>query len=361
MTSAMISEVYVGGLTSFRDMEIDLGPLTVLVGANGSGKSNFVRALELLGRIVDGDLQLFVELSGGASALLRQPNARGEMQLAVRTASSEYAVTLSQTSDDRLIFLTDQVSRADGPFRRTDSRSGLRESDLFGEADSADETAEIRSPLSGCRVFHFSDTGTTAPVKAAGPTADNLSLRPDARNLAAILLGLRDSDEHAYRRIVAAVQMVAPYFRDFVLVPEGRDQIRLRWRQVGTDTVFSAYQMSDGTLRFICLATLLLQPKPPRMLVLDEPELGLHPFAIVQVADMIRAASVNSQVVVATQSVTLVDQMSLEDIVVVDRDNGASVLTRPDPERLSAWLEDYSLGELWQKNLIGGRPHREAA
>ncbi len=155
--------------------------------------------------------------------------------------------------------------------------------------------------------------------------------------------------------------MVAPYFRDFVLVPEGRDQIRLRWRQVGTDTVFSAYQMSDGTLRFICLATLLLQPKPPRMLVLDEPELGLHPFAIVQVADMIRAASVNSQVVVATQSVTLVDQMSLEDIVVVDRDNGASVLTRPDPERLSAWLEDYSLGELWQKNLIGGRPHREAA
>lgn len=357
----MIRDVSISGHTSFQDMEITLAPLTVLVGANGSGKSNFVRALELLGRIVDGDLQLFTELSGGANALLRQSNARGEMRLGVRTARMEYTAMLAQTGDDRLIFSDEQVKGLDGQIRRPEARSGFRESAIFGDADNVDETTEFWSPLSGCRVFHFSDTGSAAPVKAPGPTADNLSLRVDARNLAAFLLRVRDSDKRTYRRIVAAVQMVAPYFRDFVLVPEGRDQIRLRWRQAGVDTVFSAYQMSDGTLRFICLATVLLQPDPPRMLVLDEPELGLHPFAILQVAEMIRAASVNSQVVVATQSVTLVDQMSLEDIVVVDRENGASVLTRPDPARLSAWLDEYSLGELWQKNLIGGRPHRETA
>lgn len=181
-------------------------------------------------------------------------------------------------------------------------------------------------------------------------------MRNDAGNLAAVLLDLRDSGGKekrvAYRRIVGAVRLVAPFFEDFVLVPNDEGYVLLRWRQVGSDAVFSANQFSDGTLRFICLATLLLQPVLPALVVLDEPELGLHPFAIAHLADLLRQASTVSQVLVATQSVTLVSQLDLEDLLVVDRQDGASVVHRPDAERLVQWLDEYSLGELWEKNLL---------
>jgi predicted ATPase len=186
-------------------------------------------------------------------------------------------------------------------------------------------------------------------------TADNLELRGDAANLAAVLLALRDGEPSAYRRIVGAIHQVAPFFRDFVLQPE-RDNIRLRWRQTDSDAVFSANQMSDGTLRFVCLATLLLQPRLPSLVILDEPELGLHPYAIVQLAELLRQAGERGQVVIATQSVTLMNQFAVDDLIVVERHDGQSRFTRPDRAKLGDWLDEYSLGDLWEKNLIGGRP-----
>ena len=224
----------------------------------------------------------------------------------------------------------------------------------------AAQAQELVETLRGCRVFHFQDTSLTAPVKQQGYAADNRSLQSDAGNLAAVLLRLRDGDPGRYRRIVRTVKQVAPFFRDFVLEPElASDRLRLRWKQEGSDTVLPADALSDGTLRFICLATLLGQPELPGLIVLDEPELGLHPFAIVQLAGMLRAASRESQVLLATQSVTLMNQFELGDLVIVERRDGASVFERPDPDRLSEWLEEYSLGELWEKNLLGGRPRPE--
>jgi predicted ATPase len=179
-------------------------------------------------------------------------------------------------------------------------------------------------------------------------------LHPDAGNLAAVLLNLRETEQPGYRRIVAAIRQVAPFFRDFVLVPErSAERIRLRWQQEGSDTVFPADALSDGTLRFICLATLLGQPELPGVIVLDEPELGLHPFAIVQLAEMLRVVSRRRQVVVATQSVTLMNQFAADDLIVVERRNGFSSFERPDQQQLSDWLTDYSLGDLWEKNLLG--------
>jgi predicted ATPase len=361
MQPTRIQRVAVDGHTSLKGVAVELQPLNVLVGANGSGKSNFVRALELLGRMADGELQLYVDLAGGASSLVRQPSRSGNVRIRMQAEGLRYSVALQQTADDRLVIASESItSLEEQPYVRpvsigdgaVESRD-RRESDLLGDSILA-------RPLRGCRVYHFSDTGVTAPVKGAGPTADNLSLHADASNLAPILLALQETDRRTYDQILAAIRMVAPYFRDFVLRAEGHDRVRLRWRQVDSDTVFSAHQMSDGTLRFVCLAVLLLQPQLPGLVVLDEPELGLHPFAIVQVAEMIRAASAVSQVVVATQSVTLIDQLALEDIIVVEREGGSSVLSRPDPERLRDWLDEYSLGELWQKNLIGGRPRRDA-
>lgn len=347
-----IRTVTIEGHTSIQGAQVDLRPLNVLVGANGSGKSNFVRVLELLGRIVDRDLQFYVGLEGGASALLHRPSGTSEMSITVQAEQHTYLVTLMRTADDRLIFSREMTVAPDGgPFSR-----GNLETHLHDMA-----ATYLVDLLRGCRVFHFHDTSRNAPVKHPHPTADNQMLRADAANLGAVLMRMRQNDEPAYRRIVGAIRQVAPFFRDFVLEPETTDQVRLRWRQVDSDTVFSAHQMSDGTLRFVCLATLLLQSSLPNLIALDEPELGLHPYAIVQLADMLRAAATTSQVVIATQSVTLMDQFSLDDLIVVEREAGASVFSRPDPDRLRDWLEEYSLGELWQKNLIGGRPRREVA
>jgi predicted ATPase len=208
-------------------------------------------------------------------------------------------------------------------------------------------------------VFHFQDTSRDAPVKRFTWTSDNQTLHPDAENLAPLLLRLRDSSPNHYKRILAAIRANAPFFRDFVLADEGNGKVRLRWTQVDVDTVFPAEALSDGTLRYICLATLLLQPDPPALIALDEPELGLHPFAIRQLADLVKSASTRTQIVIATQSVTLLNQFDLDDLIVVNRIDGNSEFERPDKDRLREWLDEYSLGELWEKNVLGGRPRAE--
>lgn len=352
----------VEGFTSIRFASVELGRLNVLVGANGAGKSNFIHALAMLGRIVDSELNLFVGLNGGANALLNSSDSSSRVKLRIEAHPNSYEAILVPAADDELIFKDERIyfHGADHPtpWRDTLGR-GHRETRLH-EAVEQHEGPSVASHivelLRGCRVFHFHDTSADAPVKRNVSTADNLALREDAANLAAVLHALRDNEPSAYRRIVGAIRQVAPFFRDFVLVPDTTDRIRLRWRENDSDAIFSANQMSDGTLRFVCLTTLLLQPTLPALVVLDEPELGLHPYAIVQLAGLLRQASSRSQVLIATQSVTLMNQFAVDDLIVVERHNGQSQFSRPDQEKLSDWLDDYSLGELWEKNLIGGRP-----
>lgn len=361
MRHQRLNLVTVEGFTSIRSGTLALNDVNVLVGANGAGKSNFIRALSVLGRIVDSELGLFVGLSGGANALLNvgQPAPR-RIHLEVESTVGGYSAELVPAAGDALIFSRERTWWEDGYMTRELGR-GHRETNLTAaESPQVPEVAALVETLRDCRVFHFHDTSRDAPVKQQGYTADNRSLHPDAGNLAAVLLRLREGGRGRYRRIVRTVKQVAPFFRDFVLEPElAQDRVRLRWQQEGSETVLPADALSDGTLRFICLATLLGQPELPGLIILDEPELGLHPFAIVQLAGMLRAASRESQVLLATQSVTLMNQFELGDLVVVERRDGASVFERPDPERLGEWLTDYSLGELWEKNLLGGRPQPE--
>ncbi|AVZ73467.1 chromosome segregation protein SMC [Streptomyces lunaelactis] len=313
-----ISEVSVEGFTSIRAATLTLGDVTVLVGANGAGKSNVVGVLELLGRMADSELGLAVGLRGGAQALQYVgPRAEEGIRLRVTADPHSYEAHLVPAANDSLIFAEEKWGRPPEGLAR-----GHKESQLPGP---------MRSVLGGCRVFHFHDTSVNAPVKTLGFTADNEALRPDARNLAAFLLRLREGEPKTYRRIVRAVQTVAPFFRDFLLAEEPGGKIRLRWMQQGVDAIFPAEALSDGTLRYICLCALLLQPDPPALLTLDEPELGLHPHAVVQLADLLRSAAVRSQVVIATQSVTLLNQFSLDDLVVAEREDGGTALRRPDP------------------------------
>ena len=333
MRHQRLKSVVVEGFTSIRSATLSLNDVNVLVGANGAGKSNLITPLSVLGRIVDSELGLLVGLSGGANALLNaDPATSRRIHLEVESDVGGYSAELVPAAGDTLIFSDETVWRHDTGVTAELGR-GQRETLLTApEPLWGPEAAALVDTLRGCRVFHFHDTSRNAPVKQQGYTADNRSLHSDAANLAAVLLRLRDGDRGRYQRIVRTVKQVAPFFRDFVVEPElAPDRVRLRWQQEGSDTVLPADALSDGTLRFICLATLLGQPELPGLIVLDEPELGLHPFAIVQLAGMLRAVSQESQVLLATQSVTLMNQFELGDLIIVEHRDGASVFERPDP------------------------------
>lgn len=373
--SRTVHRIAVSGYKSIKVIELALGPITVLVGPNGAGKSNFIEAVELLGRIADEDLRMEVGLRGGAEAMLHDRAKGAAARIGMRVEAGEgdrwinaYEAVLVPAAQGELIFEREVVefhdtARYEQPWNQIIGQ-GHRESRLTKVAAESPRGAggvaqHTLSILRGCRVYHFHDTTPNAPVKQAGYAADAEALHPDAGNLAAFLLRLREEYSAEYGKIVRTVQSVAPFFRDFVLSEDTGGRVRLRWKQTDSDTVFPAEALSDGTLRFVCLTTLLLQPRPPALLVLDEPELGLHPFAITVLAELLRTATARSQVLVATQSVTLLDEFELAELVVAERVDGSTVLMRPDPEALAAWLDDYSLGDLWLKNLLGGRPGPE--
>lgn len=197
-----------------------------------------------------------------------------------------------------------------------------------------------------------------ARVKQPQPLTDRAELARDGGNLGPFLWALKQKDTAAYLRIRDAVRLVAPFFDDFVLEPDdlNPDVLRLAWRHTDGEGTWGPESLSDGTLRFMCLATLLLQTIPPSLVVIDEPELGLHPAAIVQLADLLRAAANTAQVVIATQSVTLLNQLDVADVIVAERHRGTSTFTQIDPTTIESWLEDFAVGELWEKNILGGRP-----
>lgn len=165
-----------------------------------------------------------------------------------------------------------------------------------------------------------------------------------------------------FDRICDTVRLVAPYFDEFILNPRQQgpeEKIRLEWRQKGSAFPFQPYHFSDGTIRFICLATALLQPNPPSTIVIDEPELGLHPYALEVLAALVKEAGTRTQTILSTQSATLLNHFTPEDVVVVDRKNGESLFRRLDSASLTEWLNDYTLGDLWQKNVLDGGPTHE--
>jgi len=353
------------GWKSIREMNLELRDLNILIGANGSGKSNLVGAFGILNQIVEGRLQATVARSGGAATLLHHgPKHTRQIVFDLGFGANGYRAYLEYAEGDRLFFEREEATFHDAskyarPFIEG-LGSGTLESGLADVATRRRVAAHVLRALRSWRVHHFHDTTSTASVKQKQPLGDNDVLRADASNLAPFLLKMRQVHPGAYQMVVAAIRLVAPFFQDFVLRPDPAkpDVIQLEWTEVGSDAYFNAHSLSDGTLRFICLATLLLQPVPPALVLVDEPELGLHPFAITQLAAMLKTAATRTQVLVATQSVTLMNQFDPEDVIVVDRSDGQSTFRRIPPEEVESWMEDYALGEIWEKNVLGGRPQR---
>lgn len=358
-----LRQIQLSGFKSIRELDLELGPRNILIGANGSGKSNFVSLFRLLTEMVSKKLRLYVSRAGGADALLhfgRKATDRIRCQLHFR--DSGYYFTLVPTADDGLAFASEDWYTLDGHSGElvADTPPTCPESGLRGHnsAPQPDRETYVLDQMGSWRVYHFHDTSDSARVKQTCDVHDNQFLRPDASNLAGFLYLLRVRHAGHYQNIVDAVRMVAPFFDDFDLHPSklNENKIRLEWKELGSDAHFGPEALSDGTLRFVCQATLLLQPEPPPLIVIDEPELGLHPAAITLVSSMLRSAAAKAQVIACTQSVTLVNQFEPADVVVVDREEGQSVFRRLTEEQVKGWLDEYALGDLWEKNIIGGRP-----
>lgn len=360
--------ISINGFKSIKSIEkLPLANINVIIGANGSGKSNFISAFSFLHAIREGGLQNYVKTAGGANRILHFGSKETE-EILIRVAFSgqtnQYKIRLLPTVDNSLVPFEELAyfwnqAQYSAPANYVLPAIG-DEAGISGPGGKP-VYAHVRNHLDRWRLYHFHDVGRKSPMKDTAAINDNRFLRQDGANLPAFLYFLREKHPTEYGLIRATIQSVAPFFDDFILEPLNLESgfIRLEWRHKGSDAYFDVSSFSDGTLRFIALATLFLQPESirPSVIIVDEPELGLHPFAISKFAAMARSASVKSQIIVSTQSPLLLDQFEPEEVLVAERENGATVVKRLERPGLSEWLENYSLGELWEKNEFGGRPN----
>lgn len=367
----LLTNLSISGFRSIKELEnLELGPLNVLIGANGSGKSNFISFFKMLNWMTPslGNLQFYVEKAGGANAILHDgasitPQMKASLVFKTDRGKNEYSFRLFHAAGDTLIFGDEQLrfipNEWVGDRKWIELGAGHREAKIINKAVEDATARFILNLMKQCIVYQFHNTSETARIRQRWDTNDNRFLKEDGANLAPFLMRLRDYKPKYYQRIVETIRLIAPFFSDFVLEPVG-SSVLLQWREGGSDLIFGSHQASDGTLRAMSLISLLLQPEDefPKVIILDEPELGLHPFAIEVVAGLLHSASLSTQIILSTQSAALIDYFEPNQIVVVDRPNRQSTFARLNVGALQEWLAEYSLTELWQKNVFGGRPTR---
>lgn len=363
----MLKQLIVENYKSIRQATIDLEGINVFVGANGSGKSNLLSLFELLKALYEQRLGTYVLQRGGMERMLYQ-GLKGSSRMCFLFNFDDlnaFSMSLAPSDGRRPIIertthyfngLQDHSRRYDH-WHKVDWDNGAEESRIRelqgGRGDY------VKDFLTSFTVYHFHDSSRTAPMRQACKIKDNAYLRHDASNLPAFLYRLQEQAPQAFMMIEHTLRSIAPYFKRFVLAPDQLqpEDITLAWEEEASDMYLDAHSFSDGTIRFLALATLLLQPEPPQTIVIDEPELGLHPAALSKLGALLRVAACGgTQLLVATQSVELLSELQAEDVLVVERGEKGTCFRRLDSQRLSSWLEEYSLGDLWLKNVIGGRP-----
>lgn len=364
-----IDKITIQGFKSIKALEdFELRSLNVIVGANGAGKSNLISFFKLLRALIDGNLNRYVRDSGGAGDMLfNGRKATSKMRFVTRFGSRGFRFDLVATPSNGCA-IEDEARYYNGGlvnwWELGDSEDGKSKmvEEVKKDKTDAGYSRPVYEAICSWQIYHFHDTSATATMRGYEIVQDNATLRADASNIGPFLLKLKREHQQTYEQIVDVIKLVAPFFADFVLEPwksGEKEEVNISWYQQGSDYPMQPYHLSDGSIRFICLATALLQPKLPSTIVIDEPELGLHPAAIVILAELIQSAAAQTQVIVATQSPALIDQFAINDIVVVNRKQGASSFERLQEKDFNQWLEDYSIGELWAKNVITGGPSYE--
>ena len=363
-----LKHIKVEGFKSIARLDLPMEKINILIGANGAGKTNLISLFTFLSHLSLGKLRSYVATEGGAERFFHFGSKQTvEMMFDLQVSLNGYHVNFSPNiDDDSLVFSNEYCtfsgSQKDFHLAPKKGESGF----VSGErADSEPVKRYTREYFEKCRVYHFHDTSNQARFKKNNKLVNDHFLEKDAANIAPFLYSLKTSNERSYNRayqqIVATIRTVAPFFHDFYIEPSGAagdESILLRWIHSRQEAPFSANALSDGTARFICLATLFLQPVEimPDTIILDEPELGLHPAALDVLAEIIRAASRETQVICSTQSTAFANLFEPEDFIVVDSKDGVSEFRRLERKALEHWLEEYGMGDIWGKNLIGGRP-----
>ena len=362
-----LNKISIHGFKSIKKLEdFSLGKLNILVGANGAGKSNFVDFFRMLRSMAEQGLKTFVTNNGKADGFFfGGPKETPQINAHLVFGQNEYRFILEPTAANEMMVKEEWILWTNTGGWKSKG-GGTLESDLHNWKDSPfiggykhSVESYVYESVSSWIVYHFHDTSRLAPMRRDHSIHDWRELNPDASNIASFLYHMKNSNSQTYQRIRETIQLIAPFFDDFILEPEKNGQeevIRLQWRQKGSSYPFQPFHFSDGTLRFICLATALLQTSPPSSILIDEPELGLHPFALEVIANLFHETSDRTQLIISTQSATLLNHFKPSELIVVDREGNESRFRRLEDEPLRAWLEDFSLGELWQKNVFDGGP-----
>lgn len=362
--ASSLDKLTIRGFKSIRELkDFELKNLNILVGANGSGKSNLISFFRMLQSLIDGTLADYVRNSGGISDLLYNGRkATQEMAFETYFGRLGYRFKLVPGPGEGFALTDEACFCCDGASQwwdlgdSVDNTSRLVE-EAKGHYGDSENSKPVYDVVSSWKIYHFNDTTATASMRHAEIIQDNRALRNDAANIAPFLLFLRELNRPHYDEILHACRLVAPFLDDFLLEPQQlgpKTKVALSWKVKGSDYPMQPYHLSDGTIRFICLATALLQPNPPSTIIIDEPELGLHPEAIRILGELIEDAAKRTQLIIATQSPLLLDQFAIKDIVVVKRKEGQSTFERLKHEDFTEWLQDYSVGQLWTKNVIQG-------
>lgn len=357
-----VDRITIQGYKSIKSLEnFTLTRLNILIGANGVGKSNFISAFRLLNEMYNKRLQFYTQSKSPDNFLYFGRKQTDKIYFKFEFGLNAYCFTLIPSAENKL-FIKSEEAFFNGPYYgiQKDILGKNLEEARIGEAKkyvSYKPMIPYLETINSWKIYHFHDTSDTSKMKGKCASIDNLIFKQDAENLAPYLKILKDKFTPHYEQIIATIQMVAPFFGGFVLRDD--EYIQLEWfDKIDPDTPFKAHYLSDGTLRFIALATLLLQPFElmPDTLIIDEPELGLHPFVLCILSDLIKRASKEKQIIISSQSAELINYFEPQDIIVVDRMDNQSTFERLDATSLESWLKDYSLGEIWKSNLIGGRP-----
>lgn len=352
-----MDRIEIKGYKSIKELDLKLNPINILIGANGSGKSNFLSFFEFLRNLYIQNLRKYVALQGGTDRVLHKGSkitTEISAKLHFDNKTNKYSFTI-QNGDGGFIFTKEGLwyTGYSPQYDFYDIASMSYEANV--KDANGFRAHYIREYLEGLVKYHFHDTSANSPfTKASNINNDKYKLYSKGDNIAAFLYNMKVETPLYYNFIIKTIQSIAPYFNDFVLIPNEAGFVLLQWTSKDSETIYGVSDLSDGTIRFIALCTLFLQPKPPATIIIDEPELGLHPKAITKLAGMIKSVSKRDcQVIVATQSADLIKYFEPKDIIAVDLENGESRFERLNEEQLQIWLDEYyTIDELWRQNII---------